>query len=122
MSLSSLNWDAFAREVVINQKVWTVRDEKGFIAPSNADNVRAMPFWSTRNRIDNVIKNAPNYSHFEIHEISLGEFKERWLKGMQTDNLLVGVNWSGRRVIGFDIEPGTVLERINYEENKLNET
>jgi hypothetical protein len=122
MSQSSLNWDAFVREVVRYQKLWTIRDERGFIAPLNADNVRAMPFWSTRNRAENVIKNAPDYSQFEVYEISLREFRDRWVKGMQADNLHVGVNWSGNRVTGFDIEPGIVLQRLSFEENKFKAT
>jgi hypothetical protein len=69
------------------------------------------------------IQFAPDYSQFEVYEISLGEFRDRWLKGMQAaDNLHIGVNWSGNRVTGFDIEPGIVLQCLSYEENKFKAT
>ncbi|EQA60453.1 hypothetical protein LEP1GSC062_0181 [Leptospira alexanderi serovar Manhao 3 str. L 60] len=34
--------------------------------------------------------------------------------GLNNDNLLVGINWTGDRAIGYDLEPNEVLKYLNY--------
>lgn len=115
MGQSSLHWNAFLKEVIKNQSVWTIRDEDGFPEPLNSEGKRAMPFWSTRKRVEKIIETVESYSHFTIYQISLEEFKQRWLAGMKRDSILVGVNWSGTSALGFDIEPDIVLGRLEIE-------
>jgi len=43
------------------------------------------------------------------------EWIARWLPGLQDDGILVGLNWSGARATGYDVEPGAVLERFAAE-------
>jgi hypothetical protein len=90
--------------------VWTVEDDEGIPAPENADGQRAMPFWSTQSRVENIIASAPAYAGFRPRELSLDEFQERWLGGLEQDGLLVGINWSGGSATGYDVEPSDVRE------------
>jgi hypothetical protein len=103
---------AFYREVATNGTLWTVRDEDGFPAPMTASGRRAQPFWSSRSRVEKIIKSVPAYAGFHPHEINWTEFCNKWVPGMTRDGLLVGVNWSGQRAIGYDLEPQDLQRNV----------
>lgn len=112
MTQSSAQADAFYREVLKSGSVWTVRDAGGTPAPRNADAQRAMPFWSSRSRVDNVIDSVADYANFEPVEIDLAGWRSRWLPGLAEDGLLVGINWSGARATGYDMSPEDVERNL----------
>jgi hypothetical protein len=112
MSVAAPQAAAFYREVARERKVWTVRDGEGIPAPRNASGERAMPFWSSRTRAEAVIKASPAYADFKPVEISWDEFCKKWLPGLTKDGIRVGVNWSGPRAVGYDIEPAAVLRNV----------
>lgn len=111
MSVTGINAADFYREVTSNGRVWTIRDAGGFPAPQG-DGGRAMPFWSSRGRVERVIARVPAYRAFDPFEIDLAAFIGRWLPGLERDGLKVGVNWSGDRAMGYDVEPNTVLAAL----------
>jgi hypothetical protein len=45
-------------------------------------------------------------------EVSWTDFRDHWLPGLTRDGLFVGVNWSGARATGYDVEPAVVLECV----------
>ncbi len=94
MGQSTSQTTAFFEEITFNKIVWTIKDEKGFPAPLNADGKRAQPFWSSKLRVERIIKKVKAYSIFSIHEISLNNFIEKWIPGLKKE-ILVGINWSG---------------------------
>ena len=63
-------------------------------------------------KVKESIHFVPAYSGFEPHEISWEYFSAKWVPGMTKDGLLVGVNWSGDRAAGYDIEPEKVNEYV----------
>lgn len=71
-----------------------------------------MPFRSSRERVERVISNVAAYRGFEPFEIDLAAFMSRWLPGLARDGLMVGVNWSGNRATGYDVEPNGVLAAL----------
>ena len=103
---------AFYRDVAKNQKVWTVRDEGGFPASKNGEGKPSQPFWSSLSRVQKIIKTVPAYAGFEPHEILWSDFCRAWVPGMTKDGLLMGVNWSGKRALGYDLEPKQVQESV----------
>ena len=111
---------AFYRGVAKNQKVWTIRDDGGFPALKTPDGKRSQPFWSSLSRVEKIIKTAPSYAGFEPYEISWADFCQAWVPSMTDDGLLVGVNWSGKKVLGYDLEPKQVQESVEavMEEGK----
>lgn len=116
MTTSSLHAAAFYKEITENKKLYTVKDKNGHPSPLNLSGKRAMPFWSSRSRTEKIIEKVKDYNNFEVNEISLNEFRERWLPGLEKDSLLVGINWSGDIATGYDIEPNEVLSNIeNYK-------
>ena len=112
MSVVAAHADAFYREVLEGQRVYTVRDEDGFPAPKAASGVRSMPFWSKASRAQKVIDQVDAYRAMSIAEFSLNEWKSRWLPGLERDGLLVGINWSGTNAAGYDLSPSDVLANL----------
>jgi len=104
---------AFYREVADTRVVWTVRDEGGFPAPMTSSGKHAQPFWSSRSRVERIIKTVPAYSGFEPHEVSWEDFCSTWVPDLVEDGLLVGVNWSGKRAVGYDIDPQNLVRSVD---------
>ena len=80
MSQSAAQATAFFKEVSESGIVWAIKDENGFPAPLGESGVRAMPFWSSENRVQEIIKNVPAYkdrdnSDYGAVDRIVGEFK-----------------------------------------------
>ena len=103
MTIAAAMADAFYREFLEHGRVFAVRDEDGFPAPKNQDGQRAAPFWSRRSRAEKVVATVPAYADLTVVEIAEDEWLERWLPGLEADGLLVGLNWSGKRAMGYDL-------------------
>ena len=112
MSIAAPQSAAFFDEIVAHGAVWAIRDEGGFPAPSSGTGERAMPFWSLESRARKIIDNVAAYKGFQTVRLTLEEFENDWLAGMEEDGLLVGVNWAGKRAVGFDMTPGDVRASI----------
>ncbi len=118
MSQSAAQASTFYSDVAQHRRVWTLRDSAGFPAPVGDGNKRSMPFWSTLNRVEKIIETVPAYNGFYPVELEWQVFKDRWLVGLEKDGLLVGINWSGSNVTGYDIKPSDVRENIECQLTK----
>ena len=118
MSQSASQASLFYQDVAKTNKVWSIRDESGIPAPLGVNGKRSMPFWSSKSRIEKIIATIDDYKNFDIFEIDLDDFKNKWLVGLDKDGLLVGVNWSGKRATGYDVEPLQVLQNIEFQLSK----
>lgn len=112
MSQAASHASAFYREVAATRMLWTIRDAGGYPAPIGADGRRAQPFWSSRARAERVISSVPAYAGFQPVEISWDKFLSAWVPGLTRDGVLVGVNWSGERALGYDVEPDRVAPNV----------
>jgi Protein of unknown function (DUF2750) len=112
VSQASSQAAAFYREVAERRVVWTLRDAGGYPTPQTQDGRRAQPFWSSRSRVEKIIKSVPAYAGFSSEEIPWEAFCSRWVPGLTRDGLLVGVNWSGARATGYDIEPAELKRNV----------
>ena len=110
MSLSAAHTAAFRREVLVESRVWSIRDAVGHPAPQDPAGRRAMPFWSKPSRAGRVVGAGPAYRGFDVVEIPVDDWLDSWLPGLQRDGLLVGVNWAGARATGLDLAPTQVAE------------
>lgn len=111
MTIASVHAAAFYRDVTQERTAWTLRDARGFPAPQG-DGSRAMPFWSSRSRVERITETVPAYAGFSPIEIPLADFLERWLPGLERDGLKAGLNWSGERATGYDVDPRVVAAGI----------
>lgn len=112
MSTAAAQTKHFFDEVLKDRLVWTIRDDEGFPAPANSSGERAMPFWSLESRAQKVIATVDAYRNFTPHKLTMQEFTDRWLPGLEKDQLVVGVNWSGDRATGYDLKPEEVRARL----------
>ncbi len=109
----------FYRDVSKSRKVWTVCDDQGYPAPLTADGRRAMPFWSSLSRVQRIVKNVPAYGSFEPEEISWTAFVEEFAPDLKEHQMLVGVNWSGPKALGYDLEPDDLVANVSYQIERL---
>lgn len=72
-----------------------------------------MPFWLSKSRTERIIENVPAYENFEPVELDLNEFYDCWLQELKSARQLVGVNWSGKRAVGYDLEPEILIKWID---------
>ncbi|MFC8192224.1 DUF2750 domain-containing protein [Cellulomonas sp. NPDC057328] len=112
MSTSAAQAAAFYEEALRERSVWTIRDGAGYPAPLNADGERAQPFWSLRSRAERIVAQLPAYAGFVVEEVPLNRFRERWLCGLGSDGIRVGLNWSGARATGYDAAAADVERRF----------
>ena len=113
MSQSASQAAIFYRDVEASGIVWTIKDQDGYPAPKNKDGVRSMPFWSSKSRVERIIRKVPAYENFEPVELDLNEFYNYWLQELKSAKQLVGVNWSGERAVGYDLNPETLINWID---------
>jgi len=104
MSSAASQASEFYREVARTGVLWTIRDAGGFPAPMNGEGKHAQPFWSSRSRAEKVVATVAAYKEFAPFEIAWADFVERWVPSLTRDRILAGVNWSGPRATGYDIE------------------
>jgi len=109
---SSQAW-AFYREVAKKRIVWTICDDGGYPAPKTPEGQCAQPFWSSLYRVEQIIKNVPAYSGFRAVEISWEDFCAKWAPELTKNGYLVGVNWSGKRATGYDMEPKRLKQYVD---------
>lgn len=105
--------DDFYVECFRNQKVYTIKDASGFPAPKNNEGKRAQPFWSSDQKAFNIIRDNNKLKSFDIYVLTLDEFLEKWLVGLEKDQINIGLNWSGNSLRGYDLSPSEVSK--NFE-------
>ena len=109
---------AFFSEALASGAVWTLKDEGGYPAPKTSSGQRAQPFWSKESRARKIVDTVPAYAGFSVVAIPLAEFEGEWLAELAGDGLLVGLNWSGARALGYDYSPRDVAARFDYERGR----
>jgi hypothetical protein len=74
---------------------------------------RSMPFWSSKARVQKVIKTVPAYKGFTPIGFTWDDFVAQWVPDLKRDGYLVGVNWSGAHALGYDLEPDDVVANVS---------
>jgi hypothetical protein len=116
MSASSVQAHQFYKDVAKNREVWTVRKGDVFAKLTLGDGRITTPFWSTRSRVERVIKSIPVYAGSEPVRIPFDEFIRDWIPPIQQEGGLLGINWSGASLRGFNLDAEFVLRAIqSYE-------
>ena len=111
MSNAASNASAFYERVVKDGRVFTVLGDDSFLV-FRVSGAEVVPFWSSRYRVEKVQLSHPKYAGFSISEIPLTEFLDKTLAQLEEENIHVGVNWSGKRLIGYDISVADLKRNI----------
>ncbi|MEN5236382.1 DUF2750 domain-containing protein [Pseudomonas sichuanensis] len=103
-------FDYFVRKVSDFEVVWGLRDQ-GW-ATSGLDGREVVPFWPEEDfaRLCAV----DEWSGFSPCQISVGDFLEKWLPGMQGDNRLCQI-FPVRDDVGFVINPAELESALRAE-------
>ncbi|WP_093851088.1 DUF2750 domain-containing protein [Streptomyces pini] len=110
MSQSGAQAAAFFRDVPRNRTVWFVQDEQGSPAPRDSDGTRSLPFWSTSAR---ATRAARVWGHgLWMTSMPLEQWREGELPSAAEDGLLIGINWSGPRLVGWSFTVAETLNRL----------
>ncbi len=97
-------YNRFIETVKKERLVWGLMSESGWAtAPSNIyEDTTVIPFWSHKAYAQRVAKKE--WQAYKPTSISLDEFIDSWLKGMDENGNMVGVNWNAH-LIGKEVEP-----------------
>ena len=110
---SEKRYKKFIDDVIENKIVWglKLKNEDGWaVAISNEyEDTEVMTFWSNKIYAKACLKEE--WDNYEICSITLDDFLNHWLTGLNKDELLVGVNWD-MNLIGLEVEPLDLLDDI----------
>lgn len=119
MSQSANHASAFYREVAAGRVLWTLQDEDGIPAAFLASSRRSIPFWSSLFRVEHMVSRLAAYSKYWPLEVSWDEFRTLSVPDIAAEGRLVGVNWSGPRAVGFDMDPEQVVANVQAQMDLL---
>ncbi|MET9457496.1 DUF2750 domain-containing protein [Streptomyces canus] len=99
------------RTVGSQATVWLVRDGDGSPTHLSADGTRSRPFWSTSPRAQRAAK---IWGHgLRVESMPLDTWCDRVRPDAARDGLVIGINWSGPRLVGWSFTPNEVLNRLS---------
>jgi hypothetical protein len=112
VSQSASQAAAFFVEVARNRLVWCVRDDRGSPAPKTSSGKRAVPYWSSRARA----KRAAEIWAGGLRPVSitLDAWRADELPELAAEDYLVGINWTGPRLVGWEFTVPEVLNRLSH--------
>jgi hypothetical protein len=103
---------AFFREVVEHRVVWFVHDDQGVPTPKNDSGNRVVPYWSSKSRAQRAadIWGGGLRAGF----LSLDAWRSVELPDIARDGCLIGINWTGPRLVGWEFTVAEVLNRLDH--------
>ena len=101
MSTAAIQYDNFKKQVAEKGKVFSFTNDGEYLAYPVRDH-EVIPFWSSRRRAEFVQNLHPEYQRYEITEMCLDEFI-KWLPQLAEEGIHIGTNWSGERLVGYDV-------------------
>jgi hypothetical protein len=113
MSIAAAQASKFYEQCVKEARVFTVLDEDNFLVFKIGDK-DVIPFWSSRSRVQKTQSVHPKYANYVISEISLSEFLNKTLLLLEEQRINVGVNWSGARLVGYDVSAAELRNNIDF--------
>ncbi|MER5345603.1 DUF2750 domain-containing protein [Streptomyces mirabilis] len=78
--------------------------------PSRLNGTRSLPYWSTSARAARAAKIWG--SGLRVESMPLDAWRDSELPAAASEGLMIGVNWSGPRLVGWSFTPVEVLRRL----------
>lgn len=109
------NHERFVRRVIDQHEVWGLKSSEGWaICDSNEQQgAQVMPFWSDRAYAQRAAKDG--WAHYVPTLITLDQFLDRWLPGMQDDGRLVGTNWDANNC-GIELTADALSKQLRDQQ------
>lgn len=116
----------FIRKVCETETVYGLKDDQGYATSYSNDleyedgePVQLICFWSDAARAKSCVDRE--WNRYEASSIPLNEFLENWCLGMNSDGLLVGVNFDSN-LLGYEAEPLELVIEMIAELQKNNKS
>lgn len=107
------NKNRFVARVRESSVVWGLRSENGWAyCQSNHVDADVLLFWSDEAYAKRHA--VCEWSAYQATAIDLDAFIERWLRGMQRDRCLAGVNFNAD-LAGLELEPMDLAQALTAE-------
>ncbi len=108
------NYTLFIDQVLENETVWGLRSEEGWAhcESENYEDSGVIPFWSDPSYLKDFMDSE--WVDYKMTKISLEQFLNHWLPGMDEDGILVGINWS-EQFDDIEMEALIVLDDLDME-------
>lgn len=119
MSNAASQYSQFKKQVVQEGQVFTFTSQGEYLVYL-VEGREVIPFWSSRRRLETIRKSFPKYQHYEISEMSLADFLQ-WLPRLEEQGIHIGTNWSGQRLIGYDVSVQDLIFGLQYWMNQSGE-
>jgi hypothetical protein len=118
MTVAAAQASKFYEQVVRDDRVFTLLDNGNFLVFPVGE-IEVVPFWSSRSRLTAIQKDHQKYSRFEVDEMPFKDFWNKTLPQLAEEDIHVGVNWSGTRLVGYNLRVDDVKKNIEYWRRKL---
>lgn len=103
---------AFFREVAGHRTVWYVTDDEGSPALKTFSGRRAFPYWSSQARAQRAAKTWGG--GLRAIFVPLETWRSEELPELAAEDYLIGINWTGPRLVGWDFTVPEVLNRLAH--------
>jgi hypothetical protein len=113
MSVAAMQARKFYEQVVAEGQAFTFCAEGDLVVYPVGEN-EVVPFWSSRARLLTIQESHPKYRAYLIDETPLAEFRDAILLRLQAQGILVGVNWSGPRLTGYNLPVADLRRNLDY--------
>lgn len=75
------------------------------------------PFGSKRSRADKIVGSVSAYAGMSPIGLSYDDWRDNWLPDLERNGILVGLNWSGKRAVGYDLSVADLLRNLSARES-----
>ncbi|MEM6295087.1 MAG: DUF2750 domain-containing protein [Myxococcota bacterium] len=103
----------FYEHVASEGRLFTFCDDGQLLIFPNGG-FEVIPFWSSQSRLERVQKQHPKFRGCAFDETSLMEFVSDLAPRLHADGVRIGVNGSGERLRGYDVEVAHVLRNLKH--------
>jgi hypothetical protein len=103
MKIAAVHFSSFAPQVSRERAAFTFTDG-GELLVFQAEGRNVVPLWSSLSRLVRIQERNPLFRKYECLRMSLEDLLS-CLTQLEAQEMRVGVNWAGKDLIGYDVEP-----------------
>jgi hypothetical protein len=117
MTIAAAQYDKFKEQIVTGERVFAFTDARDLLVYP-IEGSETVPFWSSCERLETIQQRLPKYRKWEITEMSFTDFWRR-LDKLEREKIQVGTNWSGARLLGYNVPIAELRVGLLYWIDKL---
>jgi hypothetical protein len=112
VSIAAPHYDRFKEQAVADGAVYTFTENGEFLVFLIGAH-EVIPFWSSCSRMQRVQALHAKYRKYEVREMPISEFLA-WLPTLEAKGIHIGANWSGKRLVGYNVGVSELLPGLEY--------